>query len=237
MMIAVTGDDEDNMLICQVAKEKYLVDRIIARVNNPRNRQHFELLGVKPVRLRDGPDPAADRARGARVRAGPSARPARGAAGDHRDAPRRGLAGGGPAGGRSRDARGAAADLGAAAERAGSCPTPTRCWRPATRCSPCSTRAGGGPEGLLRPRRCLLAGAGESAMAERRRTSCWSGAAWRPPTARPSCGGAGRRARSCWSGGSRAAVRAAAAHQGVPARRPGGGRVRAPAGVVRGERR
>jgi trk system potassium uptake protein TrkA len=36
------------MLICQVAKEKYLVDRIIARVNNPRNRQHFELLGIKP---------------------------------------------------------------------------------------------------------------------------------------------------------------------------------------------
>jgi trk system potassium uptake protein TrkA len=48
MVIAVTGDDEDNMLICQVAREKYLVDRIIARVNNPRNRQHFELLGVKP---------------------------------------------------------------------------------------------------------------------------------------------------------------------------------------------
>ena len=37
-MIAVTGDDEDNMLICQVAKEKYLVERIIAAVNNPRNR-------------------------------------------------------------------------------------------------------------------------------------------------------------------------------------------------------
>jgi trk system potassium uptake protein TrkA len=48
LVIAVTGDDEDNMLICQVAKEKYLVDRIIARVNNPRNRQWFELLGVKP---------------------------------------------------------------------------------------------------------------------------------------------------------------------------------------------
>src|SRR4051794_3135404 len=48
MVIAVTGDDEDNMLICQVAKEKYLVDRIIARVNNPRNRPHFELLGIKP---------------------------------------------------------------------------------------------------------------------------------------------------------------------------------------------
>jgi trk system potassium uptake protein TrkA len=48
MVIAVTGDDEDNMLICQVAREKYLVERIIARVNNPRNRQHFDLLGVKP---------------------------------------------------------------------------------------------------------------------------------------------------------------------------------------------
>lgn len=48
LVIAVTGDDEDNMLICQVAKEKYLVDRIIARVNNPRNRQWFDLLGVRP---------------------------------------------------------------------------------------------------------------------------------------------------------------------------------------------
>ena len=46
MVIAVTGDDEDNMLICQVAKEKYLCERIIARVNNPRNRQWFELLEV-----------------------------------------------------------------------------------------------------------------------------------------------------------------------------------------------
>jgi trk system potassium uptake protein TrkA len=48
LVIAVTGDDEDNMLICQVAREKYLVDRIIARVNNPRNREWFELLGIKP---------------------------------------------------------------------------------------------------------------------------------------------------------------------------------------------
>jgi trk system potassium uptake protein len=48
MVIAVTGDDEDNMLICQVAREKYLVEQIIARVNNPRNRQHFELLNIKP---------------------------------------------------------------------------------------------------------------------------------------------------------------------------------------------
>ncbi len=49
MVIAVTGDDEDNMLICQVAKEKYMVEQIIARVNNPRNKQWFELLGISPV--------------------------------------------------------------------------------------------------------------------------------------------------------------------------------------------
>jgi trk system potassium uptake protein TrkA len=49
MVIAVTGDDEDNMLISQVAKEKYLVEHTIARVNNPRNLEHFELLGVRPV--------------------------------------------------------------------------------------------------------------------------------------------------------------------------------------------
>jgi trk system potassium uptake protein TrkA len=49
LVIAVTGDDEDNVLACQVAKEKYLVDRIIARVNNPRNLQHFKLLGIQPA--------------------------------------------------------------------------------------------------------------------------------------------------------------------------------------------
>ena len=49
LVIAVTGDDEDNMVICQVAKEKYEVARIVARVNNPRNLQHFKLLGIQPA--------------------------------------------------------------------------------------------------------------------------------------------------------------------------------------------
>ncbi len=49
LVIAVTGDDEDNMLICQVAKEKYEVQRIVARVNNPRNLPHFKLLGIQPA--------------------------------------------------------------------------------------------------------------------------------------------------------------------------------------------
>jgi len=49
LVIAVTGDDEDNILICQVAKEKYLCERVIARCNNPRNLQHFKLLGIGPA--------------------------------------------------------------------------------------------------------------------------------------------------------------------------------------------
>ncbi|MGI9185250.1 MAG: potassium channel family protein [Solirubrobacteraceae bacterium] len=49
LVIAVTGDDEDNILICQVAKEKYGCERIVARVNNPRNLPHFKLLGVQPA--------------------------------------------------------------------------------------------------------------------------------------------------------------------------------------------
>ena len=49
LVIAGTGDDEDNILICQLAKEKYGVDRIVARVNNPRNLIHFKTLNVQPA--------------------------------------------------------------------------------------------------------------------------------------------------------------------------------------------
>ena len=49
MVIAVTGDDEDNILIAQMARERYGIERVIARCNNPRNLDHFELLGVKPA--------------------------------------------------------------------------------------------------------------------------------------------------------------------------------------------
>jgi trk system potassium uptake protein TrkA len=49
LVVAVTGDDEDNILICQMATEKYGVERVVARCNNPRNLQHFELLGIKPA--------------------------------------------------------------------------------------------------------------------------------------------------------------------------------------------
>jgi trk system potassium uptake protein TrkA len=46
LVLALTGDDEDNMVICQLAREKYAVDKVIARVNDPRNQPHFDLLGI-----------------------------------------------------------------------------------------------------------------------------------------------------------------------------------------------
>jgi trk system potassium uptake protein len=47
LVAAVTGDDEDNIIISQIAKEGYQVSRAIARVNDPRNQQHFDLLGIR----------------------------------------------------------------------------------------------------------------------------------------------------------------------------------------------
>ena len=46
MVVATTGDDEDNIIICQLAREKYGVSNVIARVNDPRNQPHFDLLGI-----------------------------------------------------------------------------------------------------------------------------------------------------------------------------------------------
>src|ERR687898_1553986 len=46
IVIAVTGDDEDNLVIGQLSREKYQVERVIARVNDPRNQQLFDLLEI-----------------------------------------------------------------------------------------------------------------------------------------------------------------------------------------------
>lgn len=43
---AVTGDDEDNLIICQLAKELFHIHRTVGRVNNPQNEQTFSELGV-----------------------------------------------------------------------------------------------------------------------------------------------------------------------------------------------
>jgi len=49
VVAAVTGDDEDNLVICQLAQERYNVPKVIARVNDPRNQAHFDLLGIAPT--------------------------------------------------------------------------------------------------------------------------------------------------------------------------------------------
>jgi trk/ktr system potassium uptake protein len=46
LVAAVTGDDEDNLVMCQMAKRKFNVKRVIARINNPKNEVTFRLLGI-----------------------------------------------------------------------------------------------------------------------------------------------------------------------------------------------
>lgn len=46
MFIAVTDEDEDNLVACQVAKHKFNVPRTVARINNPKNEKIFKKLGI-----------------------------------------------------------------------------------------------------------------------------------------------------------------------------------------------
>jgi len=49
IVAAVTGDDEDNLVVCQMAKHHFDVPRTIARVNNPKNEELFRHLGVDEI--------------------------------------------------------------------------------------------------------------------------------------------------------------------------------------------
>lgn len=49
IVAAVTGDDEDNLVICQMAKHHFDAPRTIARVNNPKNEDLFRHLGVDEI--------------------------------------------------------------------------------------------------------------------------------------------------------------------------------------------
>ena len=49
VVVAVTGDDEDNVVICQLARDRFGVPNVIARVNDPRNQPYFDLLGITPT--------------------------------------------------------------------------------------------------------------------------------------------------------------------------------------------
>jgi trk system potassium uptake protein TrkA len=46
VVIAVTGEDEDNLVVCQMAKLAFNVGKTIARVNNPKNEPIFKALGI-----------------------------------------------------------------------------------------------------------------------------------------------------------------------------------------------
>lgn len=49
IVAAVTGTDEENMVICQIAKRHFNVEKIIARVNNPKNIFIFKSLGIDRI--------------------------------------------------------------------------------------------------------------------------------------------------------------------------------------------
>ncbi len=46
---AVTGDDDDNLVACQLAKVAFGVPRAVARVNNPKNEHIFNALGIEAI--------------------------------------------------------------------------------------------------------------------------------------------------------------------------------------------
>ena len=46
VVAAVTGYDEDNFIICQIAKEQFKVSRTVGRVNDPENERAFNELGI-----------------------------------------------------------------------------------------------------------------------------------------------------------------------------------------------
>lgn len=49
VLVAVTGDDDTNLVICQMAKIMYMIPRTIARISNPKNEDIFSSLGVDNV--------------------------------------------------------------------------------------------------------------------------------------------------------------------------------------------
>ncbi|MCX7918390.1 MAG: NAD-binding protein [bacterium] len=46
VLVAVTGSDEDNLIICQMAKIVYFIPKTIARVNDPKNEEIMQMLGI-----------------------------------------------------------------------------------------------------------------------------------------------------------------------------------------------
>lgn len=49
VFVSVTGDDDDNLVACQIAQSVFNAPRVIARVNNPKNANIFTALGIEGV--------------------------------------------------------------------------------------------------------------------------------------------------------------------------------------------
>src|SRR2546428_7260331 len=46
IVVAATGDDEDNLVICQMAQKRFKVNRVISRINNPLNEEVFTNMRI-----------------------------------------------------------------------------------------------------------------------------------------------------------------------------------------------
>ena len=49
VFVSVTGDDDDNLVACQLAKVSYEISRTVARINNPENEPIFHALGIEGI--------------------------------------------------------------------------------------------------------------------------------------------------------------------------------------------
>ena len=49
VFVSVTGEDEDNLVSCQLAKVRFNVARTVARVNSPKNEHIFNALGIEAI--------------------------------------------------------------------------------------------------------------------------------------------------------------------------------------------
>jgi len=49
IFISATGDDDDNLVACQLVKVAFGVPRVLARVNSPKNERIFNALGIEAI--------------------------------------------------------------------------------------------------------------------------------------------------------------------------------------------
>ena len=47
VVVAATGRDQANLAVCQVAQHRFGVERVIARINDPRNEPIFQAVGIR----------------------------------------------------------------------------------------------------------------------------------------------------------------------------------------------